>query len=85
MTTTNLKLKLVLAVFGLAVLSGCATRAQTAALAGAIGGAVIANEMNRPKEVIVVERPKPTVRCHNHYIGRDYQGRTVYQQVCQTY
>ena len=76
------KLKLILALVGLAVLSGCATHAQNAALAGAIGGAVIANEMNRPKTVVVVPPPRP-LTCYNHWIGRDAYGRAVYQQVCR--
>ena len=81
---TTIKLKLILAVVGLAVLSGCATNAQNAALAGVIAGAVIANEANTPRPVVVVPAPvhRP-VTCYNHWIGRDAYGRAVYQQVCR--
>lgn len=84
MTTTNLKLKLAVVLLGVAVLSGCATNAQNAALAGAIAGAVIANEMNQPRQVVVVPPPPPRpITCYNHWIGRDVNGRAVYQQVCR--
>jgi hypothetical protein len=84
MTITNLKFKLAIALTGLAVLSGCATNAQNAALAGVIAGAVIANEMNQPRQVVVVPPPPPRpVTCYNHWIGRDVNGRAVYQQVCR--
>ena len=79
---TNTKLKLALAVVGLAVLSGCATHAQNAALAGVIAGAVIANEANTPRPVVVVPVHRPMI-CYNHWIGRDAYGRAVYQQVCR--
>lgn len=79
---TNTKFKLALCLLGAVVLSGCATHAQNAALAGAIAGAVIANEMNQPRPVVVVPPPQP-VRCWHHWIGRDHAGRAVYQQVCR--
>ena len=78
-------MKKVLLIIALAAaVSGCATRSQTAALAGVVTGAVIANEVNRnsaPKPVVMV--PTPVVRCYNHLIGYDYWRRPVYQQVCQ--
>lgn len=69
---------ILLAVVGI---TGCATRAQTAALAGAVTGAVIATEVNRahnPQPVIV-----HTPRCYNQFLGHDYYGRVVYTQVCR--
>lgn len=54
-------------------LTGCATRAQNF-IAGAAVGAVIADHASRPR-----------MHCYNQYIGRDAYGRTVYNQVCQTY
>ena len=79
--------RLILAIAVIATLSGCATRSQTAALAGVVTGAVIANEVNRNE----VHRhappppPAPAMRCYNRLIGYDYYHRAVYQQVCSTY
>ena len=78
------KFKLILCVCGVALMSGCATPTQTA-LAGAIGGAVIATELNKPKQVIVVPvppHPRP-LTCYAQLIGYTAHGRAVYQQVCR--
>lgn len=78
----NNKIKLILCLVGLSVISGCATRAQTVALTGVVTGAVIANEVNRahtPPTTVIVQ----PLRCHNQYIGRDVYGRTIYNQVCK--
>ena len=47
------RFKLILCV-GAVLMSGCATPTQNAALIGAIGGAVIATELNQPRPVLVV-------------------------------
>lgn len=79
---TNIKFKLALCVLGTVALTGCATPAQNAALAGAVAGAVIANQMNQPRTVVVAPAPRP-ITCWHHWIGRDHVGRAVYQQVCR--
>lgn len=76
------KFKLILCVCGVALMSGCATPTQTA-LAGAIGGAVIATELNKPRPVYVVPpHPRP-LTCYAQLIGYTAHGRAVYQQVCR--
>ena len=76
------RFKLILCV-GAVLMSGCATPTQNAALIGAIGGAVIATELNQPRPVLVVPpRPRP-LTCHPHFIGYNAHGRAVYQQVCR--
>jgi len=75
------KIKLLLCVGGIVLLSGCATPAQTA-LAGAIGGAVIATELNQHRPVYVAPpRPRP-ITCHTQFIGHTAHGRAIYRQVC---
>jgi len=83
------KIKLILCVGGIVLITGCATPAQTA-LAGAIGGAVIATELNQhrpiinqPRQVIVVPpHPRP-LTCYAQFIGHNAHGRAIYQQVCR--
>ena len=75
------KFKLILCVCGVVLMSGCATTAQTA-LVGAIGGAVIATELNQHRPVYVVPpRPRP-ITCHPQFIGYGAHGRAIYRQVC---
>jgi len=75
------KIKLLLCVCGIVLISGCATTAQTA-LAGAIGGAVIATELNQHRPVYVAPpRPRP-ITCHLQFIGHNAHGRAIYRQVC---
>ena len=77
------KFKLILCL-GAVLMSGCATPTQNAALIGAIGGAVIATELNQPRPVYVAPPPRPRpITCHPHFIGYNAHGRAVYQQVCR--
>ena len=76
------KFKLILCV-GAVLMSGCATPTQNAALIGAIGGAVIATELNQPRPVLVVPPRSRPLTCHPHFIGYNAHGRAVYQQVCR--
>ena len=77
------KFKLILCV-GAVLMSGCATPTQNAALIGAIGGAVIATELNQPRPAYVAPPPRPRPpTCHPHFIGYNAHGRAVYQQVCR--
>jgi len=76
------KIKLILCVGGIVLLSGCATPAQTA-LAGAIGGAVIATELNQHRPVYVTPPPLPRpITCYPQFIGYSTHGRAIYRQVC---
>jgi hypothetical protein len=75
------RIKLLLCVCGVVLISGCATPAQTA-LAGAIGGAVIATELNQHRPVYVAPpRPRP-ITCYPQFIGYSTHGRAIYRQVC---
>ena len=75
------KIKLILCMCSVALISGCATPAQTA-LAGAIGGAVIATELNQHRPIYVAPpRPRP-ITCHTQIIGYNAHGRAIYRQVC---
>lgn len=75
--------KFILCVVSVALLSGCATNAQNAALVGAIGGAIIATELNQPRQILLAPpRPRPFT-CYTQLVGRDVYGRAVYQQVCR--
>ena len=78
------KFKLILCVVSVALLSGCATNAQNAALVGAIGGAIIATELNQPRQFFVApQHPRP-FNCYTQFFGRDaLTGRAVYKQVCR--
>jgi hypothetical protein len=77
------KLKLILCVGGVVLMSGCATSVQTAALVGALGGAVIASELNQPRPVLVSPPRTRPITCHSQLIGYNAYGRAVYQQVCR--
>ena len=77
------KLKLILCMCGVALMSGCASPVQTAALVGVIGGAVIATELNQPRPVLVGPPRTRPITCHSQLIGYNAYGRAVYQQVCR--
>jgi hypothetical protein len=78
------KFKLILCVISVALMSGCATNAQNAALVGAIGGAIIATELNQPRQIFVSPQRTRPFTCYTQFIGRDaLTGRAVYRQVCQ--
>jgi len=83
------KIKLILCGCGIVLLSGCATTALPV-LVGAIGGAVIATELNQPRPIInqprqvivVPPHPRP-LTCYPQFIGHNAHGRAIYQQVCR--
>lgn len=74
-------MKKILILFGGLILSGCATPTQNF-LAGAAGGAFIANSLNNPPPRVIYVQPRP-VTCYNQYVGRDRHGRIIYNQICQ--
>jgi outer membrane lipoprotein SlyB len=66
-------------------MSGCATHAQTAALAGAVVGAAVVSNMQRPVyNYYEIKRP---IRCYvtQELIGYTAWGRPIFQhrQVCR--
>jgi len=77
------KFKLISCVVSVALMSGCATNAQNAALVGAIGGAIIATELNQPRQFFVAPPRARPLTCYTQLVGRDVYGRAVYQQVCR--
>ena len=77
------KIKLILCMCGVALMSGCATPVQNAALIGAIGGAAIATDLIHPRPVYVAPPPRPRpITCHTQFIGHNAYGRAIYRQVC---
>jgi len=66
-------------------ISGCATNAQTAALAGAVVGAAVVSNMQRP--VYNYYETKRPIRCYTtqELVGYTAWGRPIFQyrQVCR--
>lgn len=61
-------------------LVGCATPEQTF-IAGMAVGAVIVDQAQQPRTVIVQPNRLPV--CYNQYIGRDQWHRPLYTRVCR--